>query len=238
MSDGQKGCPSWNVGLAGRQDVCKKSDTTAYQYTSCKTTQQTGPCNCFTCYDDVQFVNDLAQSLEEELCIDSNRHFASGVSNGAMFLYYVVPQLAERGLPLRFAGIAPWYGAFLENMEDVPASVAGTSVFHFHGTKDTEIPAKGGEADDGWLYVPVKETLGKYATVKGCAASTKAISTPYDSKGSRKHSCVEYSGCSEGRVVRCNYEADHGFWTPYAEEMVWWFFNSVTAASNSTAVAV
>jgi poly(3-hydroxybutyrate) depolymerase len=239
MADGQYGSPSFNVGHAGRTDVCKARDVTDLtEYTSCKTTKQTGPCNCFTCYDDVQFVNDLAQSLEDELCIDSNQHFASGASNGAMFLYYLVPELAERSLPLRIRAIAPWYGAFMVGMEEVPVSVAGTSVFHFHGNLDTEIPPKGGESDDGFLYIPVHETLSDYAKVKGCNAVTQAISTPYDSLGNRTHSCVEHSGCTQGRVVRCNFQAQHGFWTPYAEEMSWWFFSSVVAAANSTTLSV
>jgi len=230
---------SWNVLHGGRTDVCDGKRADEYEYTSCKTAGQTGPCNCYTCYDDVKMFSDLMTGLMGELCIDENLVFATGGSNGAMFLYPLASQLQHRGLQPKLRAIAPFYGAFLKNMQDVPGSLAGTSVFHSHGTRDTNIPVQGGESDDYYYYVPVDETLGEYASVNGCASKQTAIQTAYD-KSPRFTGCHEYLGCSSGaRVVRCNFNEAHGFWEDYQEEMLWSFLGSiVTSNGNSSGLVV
>merc|ERR1719369_707606 len=64
MQDGQKGLRSWNVGAAGRTDICVHANVSITEYASCITTQNESICNCGTCYDDVKFVSDLAASLK------------------------------------------------------------------------------------------------------------------------------------------------------------------------------
>jgi len=260
--DGDKGCPSWNVGHGGRSDVCRPKDTEPVQYTSCRRTNQTGPCNCYTCYDDVAFVAAVYDDIRHDLCVDEGRVFATGASNGAMFLYPLVAELAERGLGPRFKAIAPWYGAFFQHMERVLPSAARVSVFHSHGSLDTTIPPAGGESSDGYLYVPVQHTLDHFAKRHGCIAGQAwgrtqpksdlpvqfapttqreaaevgqdlhfapqwpTVRTPWDGNGSLLE-CRAAPGCKEGRIVRCFYHADHGFWPSYAEEMTWWWFKSL-----------
>lgn len=239
MEENQKDCASWNVLAGGRTDVCNAKDNTEYEYTSCKTTGQTSHCNCYTCYDDVKAFSDLMTQLMEELCIDEDLVFASGTSNGAMFLYPLAAQLVERNLRPRLKAIAPIYGAFFEHMEDVPSGLAGTSVFAHHGTKDTTIPPAGGESDDGWYYTAIDDTLADYASVNGCKAAKTKIQTAYDKK-SKMTGCFEHLDCTSGaRVVRCNFKEDHGFWENYQEDMLWSFLGPlVSAASNSTAGVV
>jgi len=222
---------SWNCGSAGRSDICR-NPTDAIQYTSCKKISKTGTCNCYTCYDDVQFVADLVAYLEGALCIDSNQIYGSGTSNGAIFLYYLAPQLAERGLKARFKAIVPFYGANFQNMDDVPASVAGTSIFSFHGQKDTEVPPRGGRSADGYLYVPEATTMAEYAKASGCSASETSISTPYDKRNNQK--CYEHKGCKGARIVRCVYPTfGHAFWTSYSAQLMFYFLKG---SGNSTVI--
>jgi poly(3-hydroxybutyrate) depolymerase len=238
MEDGQEGCASWNSLSAGRLDVCDPKRADEYEYTSCKTTQQEGACNCYTCYDDVKFFSDLMTSLLSELCIDEDLVFASGSSNGGIFLYPLAAQLHERGLKPKLRAIAPFYGAAFRNMEDVPSSLAGTSVFAHHGTRDTEVPAEGGMSGDYYYYLPIDQTLADYASVNGCDNSQTAIQTAFDK---RKHftGCFEHLNCPGGaRVVRCNFNEDHGFWEDYQEEMLWSFLGPLVAQTVNMTAAV
>lgn len=239
MADGDKGCPSWNVNHGGRTDVCvpKDAKSSVVQYTSCQTIGKTGSCNCYTCYDDVKFVSDLTAQLADDFCIDEDNVFGTGGSNGAMFLYPLVAGLAERGLKPTFRAILPNYGAFLKNLEDVPASLKGTSVFAFHGSEDTEVPFAGGEASDGWLYTPVHQTLASYASMNGCASTATSITTAFDGR-KNLNGCSEFKGCNGGRVVHCNFKEAHGFWEPYQEEMMWSFFSSVMTLSKNVSTMV
>jgi poly(3-hydroxybutyrate) depolymerase len=229
------GAGSWNVDAGGRTDVCR-NPSDAYQYKSCETIGKTGACNCYTCYDDVKFVEDLMAYLQSALCIDTDQIHASGDSAGSMFMYHMVPKLAEAGSKLRFKSIAPFYGANLQNMDDVPASVAGTSVISFHGKLDTEIPVAGGLSADGYLYVAEATTLSEYAKANGCASTETVISTPYDSKNSQ--TCHEHKGCKGGaRIVRCIYANEyHDFWYTYSMEETFFFLNTLKTGNSTVLI--
>jgi|ERR1712137_1027272 len=238
MDDGQKGLVSWNVGSAGRSDVCnpRHSAPYEYEYTSCKTLGEQSPCNTYTCYDDVKYVSDLFASLMGELCIDEDLVFGVGASNGAMFLYYLIAELDNRNWQPRFDSFFPFYGAFFKNMEQYPGSLRGTSVFAHHGIHDVEIPPAGGESWNGWYYVPIDTTLGHYAALNGCALQQSEITTAYDNK-TEMLGCYEFIGCNvSARVVRCNFNASHGFWEPYQEQMLWSFLSSILPSASDEAL--
>lgn len=240
MSDGQQNLRSWNVGQAGRTDICVHKDVAETEYSSCLTTKNTSVCNCGTCYDDVRFLSDLGVSLMEELCIDEDRIFATGGSFGAMMAYFLAPELHGISSPWKLRGILPWYGAFYRNMNEVPQALAATSVFHFHGIHDTEVTMDGSESDDGYLFDPVNMTLTSYATINGCQGTSDSIKTPYDGQGTGENrllGCFEYSKCSTGaRVVRCHFDGGHGIWPEFAEEMMWWFASSLPAREFSVTI--
>jgi len=236
MADGQKGMRSWNVGQAGRTEICNPKDTYEYEYTSCRTTQNTSLCNCGTCYDDVQFASDVSASLKQEICIDESQIFATGASFGAMMDLFLAPELAKRGSALRLRGVLPWYGAFYENMLEVPDSLVGTSLFHFHGVHDTEIPMDGSEGDDGYYYVPTDTVMQRFVEINGCG-SEAGIETQWDGKGDTPLlGCTEWPDCNTGaRVVLCKFNGGHGIWPTYAEEMMWSFFGSLPSPTPSPA---
>lgn len=232
MTDGQDSMRSWNVGQAGRTDICNHQDVTEFEYTSCLTTSNTSICNAGTCYDDVKFVSDLAAKLRSELCVDDDRIFMSGTSYGALFSYFLPQQLQYMGSELRVRAILPWYGAFYRHMLDVPDTLAGTSVLHFHGISDVEIPMNTSESWDGYYYVPTDTTLGRYAEINGCARTSTPFPTPFDGMGHEKNGllrgCAEWYGCASGaRVVRCDFDGAHGIWPGFAEQLMWHFLETL-----------
>ena len=45
------------------------------------------PCNWASCHDDLGFIARMLDRLEEELCLDLDRVYATGMSNGGMFVH-------------------------------------------------------------------------------------------------------------------------------------------------------
>eukprot|EP00929_Paragymnodinium_shiwhaense_P119092 TRINITY_DN9097_c0_g1_i1.p1 TRINITY_DN9097_c0_g1~~TRINITY_DN9097_c0_g1_i1.p1 ORF type:complete len:353 (-),score=86.02 TRINITY_DN9097_c0_g1_i1:247-1305(-) len=224
MDDGQKGKISWNVGANGRNDVCEAAKVPdGANYTSCTKLGRDSACNTYTCYDDVQFFLELYKALGEELCFSEEHIFGAGASNGGMFLYYLLAELAKKPAAPQFRGVVPWYGGVLKPLLDVPPALRGkVSVFHMHGVKDTTIPPRGGLSFDAFWYHSVNETQQAYAELNGCG-QWRPLNTPFDGRGSLL-GCRARPDCqTQVRVVQCLWQEDHGFWPDYAERMTWHF---------------
>lgn len=137
--------------------------------------------------DDVTFLGDLVDQVGADLCVDTSRVYATGISNGGL----MSSALACR-LPDVFAAVAPVAGVtFLEGCEDgPPVSYQAT-----YGTADEILPFTGGlggaiqgflssnrldasAADtdeqtdqiDSIAFAPVEDTLARWADRNGCAA--------------------------------------------------------------------
>lgn len=196
-----------------------------------------GALHCFTCHDDVQFVADLHEAVSELLCVDEDNVFATGASNGAMFLYSMLPAMADRNLRPRFKAIVPHYGSAFEHMEHVVHPVAGTAVFAHHGIYDPAIPPDGGESYDHWLYIPVDRVLQGFASANECSLTREEVKTPWHKQG-RLIDCHQYRACHESPVVRCNYNASHGFWENFQVDLLWWQVSGLISSHNDVAVVV
>lgn len=109
--------------------------------------------------DDVLFTSDLLNSLQRTLCVDNNRIFAAGKSNGGGF----VGLLACR-LPGRIAAFAPVSGAFYPQGGSCEPS-RPAPILDFHGTADTTIPYTGNPAKG---LPPIPDWLAGWSTRDGC----------------------------------------------------------------------
>ena len=86
--DKNPGWTSWNVGDAGVTTTCTEN-TWSYCYKSCKAIGKCGRCNAFSCYDDITFIRNLMNKVNNEYCIDKSNVHVSGNSGGGMFVYYL-----------------------------------------------------------------------------------------------------------------------------------------------------
>jgi polyhydroxybutyrate depolymerase len=139
--------------------------------------------------DDVGFVSALLDHLEDKLCLDRRRVFASGMSNGGLFSHRLACDLSER-----IAGIAAVAGT------DMTGSCAPTrpvSVLQIHGTADGHVPWQGGEGCGlaRVAFTSIPATMEAWRTRNRCA-STK-------SPGFREGNgaCETFDGCAAGRSV-------------------------------------
>jgi polyhydroxybutyrate depolymerase len=133
--------------------------------------------------DDVQFIDDVIDRVDELLCIERSRVYATGFSGGGR----MVSQLACL-LPGRFAAIAPVGGLrFRAHCQDqVPAIT-------FHGTADPVNPYDGG--GPGYWQTGIEHAVQSWAAHNGCRA------VPFEWQVSESATKARYLGCSHGNRV-------------------------------------
>lgn len=85
-------------------------------------------------YDDVQFLSDVIDDLSQDLNIDRNRLYVTGLSNGG----FMVQRLACE-VPELFAGYASVAGAGYGGLETVCEGDAPVNMLIMHGTHDNNI---------------------------------------------------------------------------------------------------
>jgi polyhydroxybutyrate depolymerase len=184
------------------------------------------PSDCVwcTCHDDVAFVDHLLDELEDTLCIDLERVYATGISNGAMFVHRLGCDMGER-----FAAIAPVAGTLARGFTCAPGASPSTSIMQLHGDHDALVPADGSVGTDGHFFVPVDDVMAAWAgpASQDCDDSVSPYPTSMD--GTRELACVQRANCATGaEVVFCSWEGDHssssGIHVPFGNDVIWEFF--------------
>lgn len=124
--------------------------------------------------DDVGYTNDILDELEKTLCVDNNRVFMTGKSNGGGFngLAACHPQLS-----VRFAAFAPVAGSFyIEGQQhcdpstvDIPCTPGRTDVpvMEIHGGNDTTIRYDGEPDRRGACLPGVRRWVEQWAARDG-----------------------------------------------------------------------
>ena len=133
---------------------------------------------------DVQFVSDLIDSLEVQLCVDAKRVFATGMSNGAFLSHRLGCELSDR-----VAAIAPVAGVLGVPQCNPKRPVP---VMHFHGTADPLVPYDG-SATLG--FPAVSDTFAGWASRDGCTGDPAKT---YDNGDAH---CATYASCNAGATV-------------------------------------
>jgi polyhydroxybutyrate depolymerase len=174
--------------------------------------------------DDVGFVASLLDSLEDQLCVDSKRVFATGMSNGGFLAQRLGCELADR-----IAAIAPVAGVLGIKVCNPSRPVP---IIEFHGTSDSMVPYGG---DPSISYPSVADTVAGWVQRDDCPS---AATTTY-SKGDA--TCVTYGPCSAGaEVTLCTIAGGGHTWpggTPFpllgntstdlsATDAMWTFFQA------------
>jgi polyhydroxybutyrate depolymerase len=117
--------------------------------------------------DDVAFTQDVVAAVESELCIDSARIYATGMSNGAE----MASQLAC-DLPGLFAAVAPVAGVLYQGC------ATPVPILAFHGTADANI-----------LFAWTQPALEGWAATNGCANGVETETVAAGVERERYASC-------------------------------------------------
>jgi polyhydroxybutyrate depolymerase len=124
-----------------------------------------------TAGDDVSYLNGLLNRLETKLCVDKDREYVSGISNGAEMTMALIC-IYDR----RFAAAAPVSGVTL--LTTCKAKHA-TPLIAFHGTADPLVNYNGGSVLGANLSLPsVPARMAQFAALGGCATPS-ATTQPY-----------------------------------------------------------
>lgn len=154
--------------------------------------------------DDVGFISALIDSLRKDYNIDTNRIYATGISNGAIMSYRLACELSNR-----IAAIAPVAGT-LEFTACNPQRPV--PVIQFHSDLDSAIFIKGGLGFgvSGHSFKPVNYGLMVYDTVNACTFGPD--STYYTTGGSyyykkRWYNCI----CNSQNILYVTGDGGHSW---------------------------
>lgn len=137
--------------------------------------------------DDVAYTTDLLDTLEDELCVDTRRVYATGKSNGAGFTAILACELSDR-----ITAIAPVAAALYGTGHPTCEPARPVPVIEFHGTADATIPY-GGDTDRG--LPAVGDWVGGWAERNDCRPRPRVEQTAHDVTTTR------WRGCRAGAEV-------------------------------------
>ena len=118
--------------------------------------------------DDVAFIDALLDDLMRAYSVDTQRVYATGMSNGAIMAYRLASELSDR-----ITAIAPVAGSVETEISQPKRPV---SVLHFHGTKDEYIPFLGGRGEKsitGTHFCSVNQSVQTWVKLNGCDESPR-----------------------------------------------------------------
>lgn len=144
--------------------------------------------------DDVKFLRDLVRELEGELCLDRNRIYVTGMSNGGIMSYRLACEASDV-----FAAVAP-----VAAVEAVPACKPRrpVPVLAFHGTSDHMVSWEG-----GWFGLgSPQETVQRWRDRNRCAVEPARVA--YQHGDAR---CDAAPGCAAD-VLLCRFEGGGHTW--------------------------
>jgi polyhydroxybutyrate depolymerase len=133
--------------------------------------------------NDTAWIESMLDELEAKLCVDTDRGYATGLSNGAFMAHRLACEAADR-----FAAIAPVAGVVGTPQCNPSRPVA---VFEVHGSSDPIIPFGGGGFNGN---EPVATTINRWVTNNHCTTTT----TTYQQGDA---SCVTHGSCTANADV-------------------------------------
>ena len=134
--------------------------------------------------DDTAWLASVLDEVEAKLCVDTNRVFATGLSNGGFMAHRLGCELADR-----FAAIAPVAGVVGISSCNPSRPVA---VMHIHGDADPLIPYTGGGVNGN---ESVATTIDRWATKNGCTGAPTQTFQHGDA------TCMTRSNCTDNADV-------------------------------------
>jgi polyhydroxybutyrate depolymerase len=157
--------------------------------------------------DDVAFLDSVLDQVMAELCIDTNRVFSTGISNGAMMSVRLACSLSAR-----VAAIAPVAGAYypplsldeppgpFHNSAETCDDTAPVPVIAFHGTDDALVPFGGGGSATQFR-LPIDNDTADEDVMESWAAHNGCTSGRQENVVTDEVRLVEYTGCDDGADV-------------------------------------
>jgi polyhydroxybutyrate depolymerase len=136
--------------------------------------------------NDVLFFSDLLTALQQQLCVDAHRIYATGMSNGGGMTNLLACQMAGR-----IAAVAPVAAAIYRIVGGCHPT-RPIPYLEFHGTSDPLVYYNGGPAPG---FLPVMQTMQEWAERDGCTSGPATFFQKADVTG------FQWTGCRGGAIV-------------------------------------
>ena len=164
------------------EKICDTNSTPDYTYPSCAGIAENS-CSWTQCQDDdMSFVSSLVTQVQENLCIDSDRIFATGGSNGGQFVWDLGTNEATADI---FRAVASIIGLPHRGYLDQSIKPDGLPVILITGMLDTTVPP--GNWDDksfttttdgeSYYYTGATAITEKWAEALDCDTSVPPTTT-------------------------------------------------------------
>jgi polyhydroxybutyrate depolymerase len=219
------------TGVDGDSNViCDDSKTPDYSYRSCANVKQNS-CSWTQCQaDDVAFSLALVREIKSRLCIDENRIYASGGSNGGMFTWELGQN--PKSAPV-FRAIAPIIGLPHRGYLDGPGKDGDLPALLITGTLDNVVPPGEWNDDsftttshdnDRYYYTGATAITKSWAEAHGCDTSVSAIPVKV---GLQIPDCRTWCTTDTGlpRVLDCRARMGHTYDFSWSWKLVMNFFD-------------
>ena len=170
--------------------------------------------------DEAAFVNTLLDTLQTRFCVDTQRIYATGFSNGGGMTNFLACRLAKR-----IAAFAPISGNFYA----LPGGChpgRPVAILDFHGTKDGVLPYMGipVSKNAAWPLPPIPQWLQTWANRNSCTRGPTIFLRQTNVTGEQWSSC-------KGNVTIIHYRIEGGGHTSppairgqSSAEVIWNFF--------------
>jgi polyhydroxybutyrate depolymerase len=124
--------------------------------------------------DDVGFISSLIDSLSNDLAVDTDRIYATGMSNGAFMSYRLACEIPEK-----IAAIAPVAGTM--NV-DLCIPSRAVPIIQFHSFEDSNVPYLGGIGDgvSSHYNPPIDSVQNAWAVMNNCLIINDTLYTGSD----------------------------------------------------------
>ena len=186
--------------------------------------------------DDTGFIDSLLNTLIEQYSIDTNRIYATGMSNGGFMSYRLACELSNR-----IAAVAP-VECSMTMMNCNPSHPV--PIIHFHSYLDTNIPYDGGigSGPSNHYNPPIDSVMNVWATTNSCDTLNDTIINNV------QYTLTKWTGCDCGYEIHYYITQDGGHSWPgvggsvfiNATDLMWDFFlqyslncDTITAINES-----
>ncbi|MBI5284519.1 MAG: hypothetical protein HY874_05425 [Chloroflexi bacterium] len=156
--------------------------------------------------DDVAFISTLLDALEAQLCIDHNRVYSTGLSNGAMLSVRLACSLSDRIAAIALVAGA-YYPPMAQNVNPAETCPDATPVpvIAFHGTSDDTVPFNGGigAKPGAWITyrLPIDDATGMENVIGDWSAHNGCTGARHQSQLTTEVRLVQYGSCAAGATV-------------------------------------
>ena len=222
-----------DTGLAGDEGaICDDGITPGYSFASCRDQDiAENDCSWTHCQqDDVAFVLALVGEVKANLCVDENRVFAAGGSNGGMLAWELGQNAVGAGT---FRAIASLIGLPHKGYLDGPGKSGDLPVLVITGTRDDVVPP--GDWGDSSFTTTSNGKDRYYYT--GATAITEVWAAAHDCNiepgpapvdvGVKKADCRSYCTQDAGlpRVLDCRAPMGHTYELNWSWKLILDFFD-------------